>query len=82
VVHHAPVDGDAAAGDVFQPGEHAQQRRLAAARRPDQHHELAVGDVERDAVQDFGFSEVFFDFLKCDRSHQLFTAPLVSPATM
>ena len=29
------------------PATSAEQRRLAAARRPDQHDELAVGDVER-----------------------------------
>ena len=32
------------------PGDHAQRRRLAAARRPDQHDELLVGDVEIDAA--------------------------------
>ena len=31
-------------------GDHAQQRRLAAAGRPDEHEELAVGDVEVDRV--------------------------------
>ena len=31
-------------GDRLEPGDHAQHRRLAAARRPEQHHELAVGD--------------------------------------
>jgi hypothetical protein len=37
---------DRAGVDLLEPGEHPQQRRLAAARRADQHHELAVGDVE------------------------------------
>ena len=32
------------------PGDHPQQRRLAAARRADEHHELAVADVEVDRV--------------------------------
>ena len=40
------------AGDVLQPGDHAQQGRLAAARRADQHDELAVVDGEVDAVDD------------------------------
>ena len=40
------------AGDVLQPGDHAQQRALAAAGRPDEHHELARLDVEVDAVDD------------------------------
>jgi len=29
---------------VLQPGDHAQQRGLAAARRPDEHHKLAMAD--------------------------------------
>ena len=37
-------------GDALEPGDHPQQRRLAAARRPDQHRELAVLDVEVDPV--------------------------------
>ena len=40
-------------GDVLQPGEHAQQGRLAAAGRADEHDELAVGDVDRNPVQHF-----------------------------
>ena len=36
------------AGDVFQPGDGAQQGGLAAARRADEHHELAVADLEVD----------------------------------
>ena len=32
------------------PGDHAQGRRLAAARRADEHEELAVADVERETV--------------------------------
>ena len=35
--------------------------RLAAARRADQHHELAVGDVEADAVDDLGVAEGLLD---------------------
>jgi hypothetical protein len=48
VVDHAVADGDLAAGDLLEPGDHAQQRGLAAARRADQHDELAVLDVEAD----------------------------------
>ena len=44
VVDHAVADGDLAGGDVFQPRDHAQQGGLAAARRADQHDELAVID--------------------------------------
>jgi hypothetical protein len=35
---------------LLEAGEHAQRRRLARAGRPDEHHELAVGDVEVERV--------------------------------
>src|SRR3546814_11607965 len=50
LVHHPVADADAAGADGLQPGDHPQQRGLAAARRPDQHDELAVGDLQVDAV--------------------------------
>ena len=52
VVDHALADLDRAARDVLEPGDHAQRRRLAAARGPDQHDELAVFDVEVEVVDD------------------------------
>ena len=45
------ADHDAALGDLLEPGDHPQQRRLPAAGRPDEDHELAVTDVERDGVE-------------------------------
>ena len=50
VVHDAVADHDAALADVLEPREHAQRRRLAAARRADEHHELAVLDVEAQVI--------------------------------
>ena len=41
------LDVDAATRRLDQPVDHAQQRRLAAARRADEHRDLAVGDLER-----------------------------------
>ena len=35
-----------AGGDLLEPGDHPQQGGLAAARRADEHEELAVGDLE------------------------------------
>ena len=46
VVDDAFADPDDAARDVLEPGDHPQRGRLAAARRADEHHELAVVDVE------------------------------------
>src|SRR5262249_46018415 len=43
-VDHPRADADLAAGQVLEPGDHAQGGRLAAARRPDQGDELLVGD--------------------------------------
>jgi len=50
------------AADLLEAGEHPEERRLAAARGTDQHHELAVGDVEGNSVEDGGFFEIFPDF--------------------
>ena len=50
MVDHLVADADVAAGDVFQPRNHAQRRRLAAAGRADQRHELLVGNLEIDVL--------------------------------
>jgi hypothetical protein len=39
--HVAPVDGDPARRRLLETGDLFQERGLAAARRPDQRHELA-----------------------------------------
>jgi len=56
---HAQVDLVARAGErdlaargLFQPGDEAQQRGLAAARRPDQPHQLAGVHLQPEAVED------------------------------
>ena len=51
VVDDALADRDLAGGDRLEPGDHGEQRRLAAARRADQHDELAGLDLEVDALQ-------------------------------
>jgi hypothetical protein len=45
----ALAEHDRAAGDLFEAGEQAQQGRLAAAARADEHREGAVGDLDVDA---------------------------------
>ena len=50
VVHHLAADLDGPLLHLFQTGDAAQQRALAAARRPDQNRELAIGNVEIDAA--------------------------------
>ena len=45
-----PPMSEPAVGDRLEAGDHPQRRALAAPRRPDQHHELAVADLEVDCV--------------------------------
>ncbi len=52
VVHHPVANRDRAAGNAFQTGDHPEQCGLAAARGPDENHELTIGNVEVDAMQD------------------------------
>ncbi len=55
-VHH-----DRAGGWFLQPVEAAQQRRLARARRPDHEHQLALGHLEIDTLQDMKGAEMLVD---------------------
>ena len=50
VVDDAVADVQVAAGDLLQPGDHAQGGALAAARRADQHQELLVADLNVEVV--------------------------------
>jgi hypothetical protein len=51
------------------PRDHAQQRRLAAPRGPDQHRELAVGDVDVHAADHVRAAEMFVDVADVDGCH-------------
>jgi hypothetical protein len=44
-------------GHRLEPGEHPQRRRLAGARRPDQDHELAIRDVQRQLAHGLHLAE-------------------------
>ena len=48
--HIAPADHQRAAADPFKSGDHAQRRRFAAARRPQQNDQLAGRDLKVDAL--------------------------------
>ena len=69
IVDDLAADRDLAVGDVLEPGDHPQQRRLSAARRADEDHELAVGDLEVGAVDDLVGAEALDDFLQGNASH-------------
>ena len=70
VGHHPVADGDLAVGDLVEPGDHAQDRGLAAARRADQHHELAVLDLQRHLADGLhAAGEFLADLLEDDPAH-------------
>jgi hypothetical protein len=69
LVDHAPADFDLAARDFLQARDHAQQRRLAATRRPDQHAEFAVRDRDVHAVDDAGGAERLEHAFEIDCCH-------------
>ena len=50
VVDDPVADPDRALGRILEPGDHAQRGGLPAARRAEQHEELAVVDLEREVV--------------------------------
>ena len=63
------VDQDVAGGGVLEAGDDAQQRRLAAARGADEDAELAVADLEVDALDDVGGAEGLGDGLQGELAH-------------
>ena len=70
VGHDAIADQDLAVGDLLEPGDHAQDRRLATPGRADQHHELAVADLQRDVVDRLHAArEDLADAVECDTCH-------------
>jgi hypothetical protein len=71
IVDNAVADADFTGVDLLEPGDHAQQRALAAARGADEHGERAVADVDVDAVQDRHLAEVLLHCLDRDAGHAL-----------
>ena len=55
--------------DRLEPGDHAQQRRLAAAGGPEQHDEFAIGDGEVDAVKHLELAVGLAHIADGDRCH-------------
>jgi hypothetical protein len=69
VVHDAVADHERALGRLLEPGDHAQRRGLAAARGPDEHHELLVVDLEVELLDDAHVAEALRDPLECYAGH-------------
>ena len=71
------VEQHAARIGHLQPGDDAQQRRLARARGPEQRHQLAGRDVEVQVVADDGGAEALVEVADFDRSWSF--APFAAP---
>jgi len=70
-VRHVHVaDRDRAFRDLLEAGDHPPERRLPATRRTDEHHELPVGDCQRDVVSsDDAAGERLRHVVELDGSH-------------
>ena len=62
----APLEQDPAGVGHFEPGDHPQRRRLAAAARPEKREELALTDRERDVSHGLGVAKALAHALKRD----------------
>ena len=69
VLHRLAVDQDVAAVDVLEAGDGPQGRGLAAARRPQQHDELAMPDLQVELADDVVVAEVLLDVSEDDVGH-------------
>ncbi len=61
VIDPSPVDQQVAVADRVQPGDQAQQRRLSAARRADEHHKLTRSDLQADVAQNTRAAQLLVD---------------------
>jgi hypothetical protein len=69
--HVALPEHDPSAGDLLETADRAQERRLPAARRADEHHELALADRQVDVVdRDHAAGELLADVLEHDLTHR------------
>src|SRR5207245_4162416 len=80
-VDHAIADLDGAGVGLLESRDHVQQGRLAAARGPQQHGELAALHAEVDTLQHFGVAETLAQTPDAQRRHAIsyLTAPAVRP---
>jgi len=66
IVHPLAANQDVAAGRHFEPGNHAQHRRLAAAAGAEQRHEFAFLDGESDVANGLHFAELLGNVSQLD----------------
>jgi hypothetical protein len=65
------VDVDAADGGLFEPGDHAQRRRLAGAGGAEQHEEFAIGNVDIEILDGGVRAEGLAEIFETNAGHQL-----------
>ena len=66
---------DSAVGDLLEPSDHPERGRLAAARGPDEDHELGVGDLQVERVDGLGAVPVDLrQLLELDLGHRTSSA--------
>jgi hypothetical protein len=70
VVHDAIADRDRARGGRVEAGDQAQCSRLAAARRTEEHQELAILDGEVERIDRDDLTESFGDLREADSRHR------------
>jgi hypothetical protein len=73
--HVGPADLHGPIRNGFQPGDHAQERGLAAAGRAKQRAERAVCDRKIEIADDFHGAETLADALQFNRCHFPFLGP-------
>ncbi len=77
IVGDLPADEDSTRCDLLETRHHPQQRRLAAAGGPDEHHAFPVFDLEAEVVDGLGpVREDLHHMLKGDLSHNAASLPL------
>ena len=80
IVHALPGDDDVARRGALEAGDHAQRRRLAAARRAEQADHFAGRDRKVGVPHGDERAELLGDFADLDRGHgYFFTVPKVTP---
>ena len=80
LVDDLAADFDVAGVGVLESGDGAKQRALAAAGRPDQHGELAVGNVEVDAANRANRAVALVQGANSDVRHLVAPHPLKAPS--
>ena len=74
IVHAFVANEQIATRYLFQPGDHAQQGGLAAARGADEHDEFLVGNVKINATDHLDSAEGFFHIGQLQTGHGISSA--------